>query len=208
MSKLIDITGQRFGRLTVIRKAGHAADRTTLWECKCDCGNTTIVRRGNIIYGRTLSCGCLGKERRAETNTKHNMSDMPLYYAWSTMRSRCANPKSHKYKMYGERGIKVCREWKNNFKAFYDHVSKLPHFGEEGRTLDRINDNGDYEPGNVRWATAKEQANNTRRNVFFEVNGERYSVRGYAEKFKIPYDRVYYNFVRKPREMACQKGEQ
>ena len=207
MSKLIDITGQRFGRLTVMRKAGHAADRSTLWECKCDCGNTTIARRGNIIYGRTLSCGCLGKERRAETNTKHNMSDMPLYYAWSTMRSRCANPKSHKYKMYGERGIKVCREWKNDFKAFYDHVSKLPHFGEEGRTLDRINDNGDYEPGNVRWATAKEQANNTRRNVFFEVNGERYSVRGYAEKFGIPYDRVYYNFVRKPREMACQKGE-
>ena len=207
MSRIKDITGQRFGRLTAIRHAGFATDRASLWECKCDCGNIKTVRRGNLLNGKTLSCGCLGKERRLSANTRHNMASSPIYFAWYTMKARCSNPGSNKYKMYGARGIKVCKEWEKDFMVFYSYVSKLPHFGEKGRTLDRIDDNGNYEPGNVRWATAREQANNTRRNIFFEVDGEKYSVRSYSEKTGIPMQKVYYEFIRKPRE-AKQKGEQ
>lgn len=202
-----DLTGQKFGRLTVLEYKGPAKDRGAMWLCECECGNKPIVRANNLRSGKSRSCGCLARERAIEKCTRHNMSNTSLYYAWNTMRSRCSNPKSHKYKMYGARGIKVCKEWENDFKKFYDYVSQLPHFEEKGRTLDRINDNGNYEPGNVRWATPGEQANNTRRNVFFEVNGIRYSPREYAEKYGEPYDKVYYKYILKPREEAKKKGE-
>lgn len=101
-------------------------------------------------------------EARIINNTTHGMSEMPLYNVWRGMRSRCFLKTSKSYKNYGGRGIKVCDEWKENFQAFYDYVSQLPHFEEKGYSLDRIDNDGNYEPDNVKWSTRKEQANNRR----------------------------------------------
>ena len=102
------------------------------------------------------------EESRNTRGITHGMSKTSLYNAWRGMRSRCSLQTCRSYKDYGNRGIQVCEEWKNDFQAFYDYVSQLPHFGEKGYSLDRINNEGNYEPGNVKWSTSKEQANNRR----------------------------------------------
>ena len=205
MGNIIDLTGQKFGKLTVLKYFGPDKDRGATWLCRCECGNMPVVRGGNLRNGHSKSCGCVTRERALQANTKHGKAHTPLYFAWYTMNKRCKDPRSHRYKRYGQRGISVCEEWQHDFQAFYDHVSKLPHFQEKGYTLDRIDNNGNYEPGNVRWATPREQANNTRRNVFFEVNGVTYSPREYAEKFGESYDKVYYKYILAPREKAKRK---
>lgn len=171
MYKFTDLTGRKFGRLTVLKrvenKGGHLC-----WECLCDCGNIKIVRGFHLCDGHTLSCGCLQKERTAETHTTHGMNQSRLHKIWIGMKNRCFNPKNYGFKNYGGRGIKVCDEWKDDFQAFYDHVSQLPHFGEEGYSLDRINNNGNYEPGNVRWATRTEQNKNKRHPKKYKKVGE------------------------------------
>ena len=101
----------------------------------------------------------------------HGGKGTKLYEVWCSMKQRCFNPNNKRYKTYGGRGITVCEEWRNDFKTFYDYVSKLPHFGEEGRSIDRINNNGNYEPGNVRWATRKTQANNQQNTIRIEYKG-------------------------------------
>lgn len=103
---------------------------------------------------------------------KYGVRQNKYYYAWSMMKQRCENPKNIGYKNYGGRGIKLCDEWRNSFQDYFDYVSALPHFGEPGRTLDRINNDGNYEPGNVRWATRTEQSRNQRSNIKLIYNGE------------------------------------
>lgn len=156
--KFIDLTGKRFGKLTVFEfvetKNGHS-----YWLCKCDCGNLQKASSCNLKRSHVVSCGCVKNEGN---NVKHGKSKSKIYLCWQNMKTRCYNVKSDDYKNYGGRGIKVCDEW-HDFRNFYNHVSTLPHFGELGYTLDRINVNGNYEPGNVRWATAKEQARNRRK---------------------------------------------
>lgn len=171
---IVNMTGQRYGMLTVIKMHGSKNGHAT-WLCKCDCGNEKIIIGNSLRTGRTRSCGCIAVAvakaypHRAErieavkkAHTRHGMTASKLHYVWVAMKQRCTNPKQAQYKNYGGRGISVCAEWLNSFEAFYDHVSQLPHFGEKGRSLDRINNNGNYEPGNVRWATAAEQTRNRR----------------------------------------------
>lgn len=157
-----DITGMIFGRLTVIRREGTyifpSGQKRPLWLCKCDCGNVITVFARNLISGNTQSCGCLKKE----FNTTHDMWGTKVYKCWDNMRSRCLNPNATGYKNWGGRGIKIYEKWIHDFNSFYEYVSKLPHFGENGRTLDRINNDGDYEPDNLRWATRYEQTHNRR----------------------------------------------
>ena len=161
-----NLTGQKFGRLTVIKRIGVDRFGHVLWLCKCICGNEKEVISSNLIRGYTLSCGCIQKEK--PNHTQHGLSKKTIYRKWAGMKNRCFNPKSLKYKDYGGRGITVCEEWKNSFVKYYEYVSKLPHFDEKGYSIDRIDVNGNYEPGNVRWATAKEQANNKRKNKIYE----------------------------------------
>lgn len=163
MSRRIDITGKRFGRLTVLKIVGCNKWREAMWLCRCDCGNEISVASNNLRRSHTQSCGCLQREATTKSNTTHGKRKTKLYSVWNTMKARCFNCNSKSYKDYGGRGIKVCDEWKNNFQAFYNYVSKLPHFCEEGYTLDRINNDGNYEPNNVRWATRKEQVHNRRK---------------------------------------------
>lgn len=160
--KVIDLTGQKFGRLTVICRTENVKGKAA-WKCKCSCGNKLVVSSNNLRRHNTLSCGCYHKEQTSKASKKLGMSRTHIYYIWTAMKQRCFNPKCKSYKNYGGRGIKVCDEWLNDFQAFYDYVSQLPHFEEKGYTLDRINNDGNYEPDNVKWSTKLEQRHNQRR---------------------------------------------
>lgn len=162
----IDLTGKRFGRLTVIERAGIEKNGTVKWLCKCDCGRMTVVRSFRLRSGITKSCGCYAKEVSARTHGEpHGCSDDRLYGVWQTMKARCNRPTNTKYKDYGGRGITVCDEWNRSFTKFRTWALKngYDYDAPYGQcTLDRIDVNGNYEPSNCRWVDAKTQANNQR----------------------------------------------
>ena len=161
--RFINLIGQQFGKLVVIRKTDNkifpSGQTKIQYVCKCECGNECVVLACNLSNGNTRSCGCY----KLEHQTNHNLWGSKIYKTWDNMRNRCLNPNATGFKNWGGRGITIFDEWKNDFKAFYNYVSQLPHFGEAGRSLDRINNDGNYEPGNLRWATKYEQNHNRRK---------------------------------------------
>jgi hypothetical protein len=168
MAKFIDLTGKRFGRLLVIERAENYIQpnggMVTRWKCKCDCGKTKIVNTASLKRGKTKSCGCLVAEKCRETMTKHGRTNSRLYGIWKNMRERCNNPNRERYKDWGGRGIRICDEW-NDFKTFYEWgmSNGYDETAPRGKcTLDRINNDGNYEPGNCRWANMVEQNRNQR----------------------------------------------
>ena len=160
-----DITNHRFGRLVAIKRERVDKNYQQYWLCKCDCGNTAIVRLSSLNNGHTSSCGCLQKEKR----TTHKMTKTTEYHIWNTMKARCLNPNSSAYQYYGGRGIKVCDRWKCSFENFYSDMGKRP---SKEYSLDRIDVNGDYCPENCRWATIAEQNRNKSNNNLITIEGE------------------------------------
>ena len=157
---MIDLTNKKVGRLSVLNQHGAQGKQLT-WLCRCDCGNTVVVRGDHLREGTTRSCGCLGKENRENgANFKHGGRKTRLYSIWAGMRKRCTNKNCTAYGNYGGRGIKVCKEWKD-FSVFRDWALKSGYL--DSLSIDRINVDGNYEPANCRWATAKMQANNRRK---------------------------------------------
>ncbi len=190
MKPRIDLTGMRFGRMLVLRWYGVQGIHSTWW-CRCDCGAEKAVT-GTNLKGKTKSCGCL----HAEIMRKHGHAPFHKptveYMAFKAMHERCENPNCKPYRHYGGRGISVCPEW-SSFNAFIESVGPRP---SPLHSLDRFpNNNGNYEPGNVRWATRIEQANNTRRNRVVVVNGRRLTVSELAREKSIPRA-VFYRRLR------------
>lgn len=165
MSAKIDITGQTFARLTVLREDGRIR-KEAAWLCSCECGATTRVPGNALRVGRVLSCGCAKRDNMPAL--RHGMADTRIHRSWMSMLGRCERPTDTAFQNYGGRGIKVCDRW-HTFEHFAADMGPMP----DTHTLDRIDVNGNYEPSNCRWATYHEQSLNTRRNVVLEFEGQR-----------------------------------
>ena len=189
-NKLKDIKGQKFGKLTVLERAEDfigPAGRETQWLCKCDCGNTVVVRGHSLRNGHTKSCGCAV----IEASTKHGMHNTRIYTEYMKMKHRCLNNNNPSYFRYGGRGITICDEWlgENGFINFYNW--SITHGYADNLTIDRINNDGNYCPENCRWVDMKTQANNRSNNNIIEYNGTKHTVSEWANIYGLEYYNLY-----------------
>lgn len=160
----LDLSGKRFGRWLVLSKHGRNQRGEVSWLCRCDCGEERPVKAGSLGSGKSVSCGCYHRDERST----HGMTRTPTFRSWESMKQRCLNPSDPSYGRYGGRGIKVCGQWANSFDQFLCDMGERP----AGMTLDRIENDGDYEPSNCRWANLKTQQRNRRCMPTLTVNGE------------------------------------
>jgi len=190
MVAALDIAGERYGRLTAVRRVQNSGRRTT-WLFNCDCGSTKQINLDSVRGGVTRSCGCISRETIAQRSTKHGHSidrkPTRTFRAWRHAKSRCLNPRDQKYSIYGGRGITMCERWKHDFREFLKDMGECP----PGKTIDRKNPNGHYEPDNCRWATAHEQARTRTDNVFVEYRGETLVLKDFADALGVNYKALH-----------------
>lgn len=196
--RVMDLTGQRFGMLTVLERAGHKRNRVA-WRCRCDCGKEVIVCALDLRDGSKKSCGCMKGAWIAKARTKHGMVGSRLYRIWAGIKKRCLNKHDVEYHNYGGRGISVCAEWME-FEPFKKWAWANGY--ADNLTIDRIDVNGNYSPENCRWTTYKEQANNKRNNRFVEYDGRRQTIAQWAEEIGMDYNALLYRLTRFSIEKA------
>lgn len=190
MPNKIEIEGKKFGRLLAIKEIKSGSrKKKAIWLCKCDCGKETEVSKSQLLSGRTKSCGCLRKESTSKMRKRHGLSKSRLYNIWLRMKQCCYNKSSHKFKIYGGRGIKICEEWKNSFENFYKW--SIPSGYKQNLTIDRIDVNGNYFPENCRWILSNEQNWNRRNTVYITINNEKMNLKQAEEKFGINHKKIY-----------------
>lgn len=185
--RVVDHSGKKFGRLTVIGKDGKSTSGHVKWLCRCECGNEVSYRGTMLTQNVVQSCGCYRAERGAAMLEKHGMHGHKSYGVWARMMTRCFNENCEDFPDYGGRGITVCERWKS-VENFVADMGERP----EGMSIDRINVEAGYEPGNCRWATAKTQANNRRNTIRVEYDGALWSIGEIAEATGIAYKRLHH----------------
>jgi hypothetical protein len=187
--KVSELIGQKFGRLTVESlNPVRSLSGNTRWNCICDCGNKTTIRKDSLTGGLSNSCGCYQKERV----TTHGMTGIPEYHVWEGMIQRCLNSDSTSYNNYGARGVTVCDRWLNSFEAFYEDMGPRPSLSY---TLDRKENNLGYYKENCKWSTWEEQHNNRRNNVLHTHNGITKTIAEWAREYGVKYDKFYHRLV-------------
>lgn len=179
-----DLTGNKYGLLTVLGEGGRTKDKMKLWRCKCNCGNEVLVSTSNLKKGHTQSCGCLHEK----VLTKHGMCNTRLYRIWNNVKQRCTNPKKPAYKNYGGRGITVCEEWSKDFLNFYTWAMNNGY--AEDLELDRIDNDKGYDPDNCRWVTHTENNRNKRSNHYLTYQGKTLTLKEWQEVTGIPYQEI------------------
>ncbi len=186
----IDMTGQRFGRWIVVRRAerpANSSNRDARWEVICECGNTAIVTRSSLVGGDTQSCGCLQRELATEVvrerSITHGMTETSEYNIWCMMKRRCANPQNHSYPRHGGRGITICDRWLNSFENFYADMGPRP---STKHTIDRIDNSLGYSPDNCRWADWFVQQNNRGNNTLVTHDGKTLTLLEWSQVTGIP----------------------
>lgn len=184
----IDLSGKKFGRLTVLIKAGKTKSGNATWLCKCDCGKETTATGSELINGHTKSCGCYSREltarRMAEILTTHGGSYTRLYSIWSGMKDRCRNINNHRYKHYGGKGVRVCEQWERDFESFRGWALKNGY--DDQLSIDRIDNDGDYCPENCRWISNAEQQNNRSNNHFVDYKGRTLTIAQWEREMGFP----------------------
>jgi hypothetical protein len=184
MPKFIDLTGQRFGQLVVVRRGEDYTPGVPRWTCRCDCGAEALVHAQHLRSGNTKSCGCgMGAAHYRHGGT---IGKKTTYKSWESARRRCSNPKDNMYRYYGGRGITICPEWAADYAAFLRDMGERP----EGHSLDRIDFNGNYEPGNCRWLPKSEQPKNRRSLVRIEHEGRTMLLSEWARELGLPYPTI------------------
>lgn len=191
---IVDLTSKKVGRLKVLYRLHNYHKKGVYWLCICDCGNFIDVSSNNLRNRHTKSCGCLQKE---PTNIKHGKSDTRLYKIWGCMKDRCNNKLHPAYFDYGERGIKICKEWLHDFQAFYNWA--LNNSYSDNLTIDRIDVDGNYEPNNCRWVDMKTQVRNRRNTKYITYKGETKPLKEWCEILNLNYTTIfarlyYYNW--------------
>lgn len=183
MGRVIDLTGKIFGRWKVIERS-YSKNNKIYWLCECSCDKHTIrsVNGSSLKRGLSISCGCLKNEITSARFKKHGMTGTRIYNIWKGMRKRCYNPNSNNYHNYGGRGITICNEW-SDFRNFYDWAIENGY--QDDLTIERKNNNGNYEPSNCKWATMKEQANNSRNNHEITIHNESKLLHEWSEEIGI-----------------------
>lgn len=179
------VIGATIGRLTLLREVERRS-YTERYECQCSCGTIKVISRNNIING-SRSCGCLQKESSAALAT-HRQSYSPEYTTWKGMKQRCLNENSPVFRHYGARGISVCAEWRNSFEKFLSDVGKRP---TPKHTLERLDNNGNYDPANCKWATRREQSLNRRVTVKLTHNGITKTLREWEAETGVHWHNIY-----------------
>jgi len=193
MKRIVVNPGDNFGRLTIVEEVDSHSKRPKRWRryflCQCECGKTIIAELSHLRTGHTTSCGCLKHDvgaRIGRMTATHGQTGTPTFKSWDTMRQRCNNPNDKKYRHYGGRGIVVCERW-SDFENFLADMGEKP----DGMTIDRIDNDGNYEPGNCRWATLVQQARNKRNNVMLTYQGNTFCLAEWAVRTGLTYRTIH-----------------